>query len=186
MTKDERDKIIGTARRTKSLMHREEMEYLCDLADRAPDGAALEIGVYMGAALIAGGLTRYGRGVALGVDDWSYKDIPELKTKCNAALQLAGVGATLFDMTSEEAAKDSLIPNSLSFLFLDGDHTRKFVEQDIALWIPRLISGGIVVFHDYGRRKNNCAVTEVVDHWNLHNNWIPLGTQVTTTAFMKP
>ena len=178
-----RAEIVGLARRTKSLMHREEMDYLCQLAERAPDGDGLEIGVYMGASLIAWGLTRRGRGRVMGVDDWSYRDIPNLQTKCKAALELANVSAELYDMTSAEANEH--IPGLLSFLFVDGDHTRKYIEEDICLWTFKVRVGGMIVFHDYGRHKNGCAVTEAVDAWRDVLRWKHIGTVVTTIGFEK-
>ena len=178
-----RAEIVSIARRTKSLMHREEMEYLCQLAERAPDGDGLEIGVYMGASLIAWGLTRQGRGRVMGIDDWSYRDIPNLQTKCRAALEQANVEAQLFDMAI--AVASALIPGPLSFLFVDGDHTRKFVEEDIRLWTPKVKTGGVIAFHDYGRHKNGCAVTEAVDAWRDVLRWKYIGTVVTTIGFEK-
>jgi predicted O-methyltransferase YrrM len=54
----------------------------------------------------------------------------------------------LFDMVNTEAAK-KLGENTVRFLFIDGDHTKKGVEKDIELFFPRLVKGSIVVFDDY-------------------------------------
>jgi cephalosporin hydroxylase len=35
------------------------------------------------------------------------------------------------------------------FLFIDGDHTRAGVENDIRLFFPLLVEGAIVVFDDF-------------------------------------
>lgn len=49
-------------------------------------------------------------------------------------------------MTSEEAAAS--IAGPVELLFIDGDHAYPAVRRDAELWLPRLIEGGIVMFHD--------------------------------------
>jgi predicted O-methyltransferase YrrM len=49
-------------------------------------------------------------------------------------------------MTSEEAA--ARIPGPIELLFIDGDHSYEGVRRDAELWLPRLMNGGIVMFHD--------------------------------------
>jgi predicted O-methyltransferase YrrM len=51
-------------------------------------------------------------------------------------------------MTSTEAAHS--IPGPVELLFIDGDHSYDGVRQDVALWLPRLVDGGTVMFHDVG------------------------------------
>ena len=49
-------------------------------------------------------------------------------------------------MTSEEAAAS--ISGPVELLFIDGNHSYAAVRRDAELWLPRLIDGGIVMFHD--------------------------------------
>jgi hypothetical protein len=49
-------------------------------------------------------------------------------------------------MTSEEAAAS--IGRPIELLFIDGDHSYDGVRRDAELWLPRLMEGGIVMFHD--------------------------------------
>lgn len=50
--------------------------------------------------------------------------------------------------TSEEAAPD--FPDDLfDFVYIDAIHTRESSAQDIALWWPKVKSGGILAGHDY-------------------------------------
>jgi len=49
-------------------------------------------------------------------------------------------------MTSEEAAARVVGPVEL--LFIDGDHSYEAARHDAELWLPRLIDGGTVMFHD--------------------------------------
>ena len=48
---------------------------------------------------------------------------------------------SVYRMTSESAAKE-FEDKSLCFIFLDGNHMRESVRQDIALWISKVRKGG--------------------------------------------
>lgn len=195
------DEIIGIAHRAKSLMHREELVWLCHLADLAPLGTGVEIGVYCGASLIAWSLMRYGRGPSIGVDNWSYQNpeinqhivkgnehnslqVPNLKAVCMNNLKVAQVEAVLLDGDSAQLADQ--VSGELAFILIDGDHTSPAVDNDIAAWTPKLMSGGIAAFHDYGRRKNGCRVTQAVDNWQAVAQWRNLGVVDTMAGYRKP
>lgn len=195
------DEIIGIARMAKSLMHRDELEWLIRLADMAPNGTGVEVGVYCGASLIAWSLMRQGRGAAIGVDNWSYQDeyvdkfivkgnehnglrIDGLKGVCEANLAAANVTAKLIDGNSVEIAERT--PSDLAFVFIDGDHTSPAIDNDIAAWTPKIQRGGIVVFHDYGRRKNGCRVTQAVDAWFEREHWHMISKIETTVGYRRP
>ena len=49
-------------------------------------------------------------------------------------------------MTSEEAAASMTRP--IELLFIDGDHSYDGVRRDAELWLPRVMEGGTVMFHD--------------------------------------
>lgn len=40
-------------------------------------------------------------------------------------------------------------PYPVHMVFVDGAHYSEAVEQDIATWLPRILPGGIMAFHDY-------------------------------------
>ncbi|MCY7870786.1 class I SAM-dependent methyltransferase [Bacillus spizizenii] len=40
-------------------------------------------------------------------------------------------------------------PQSIAAIFIDGDHEYSSVKQDIVTYVPRLVKGGFIVFHDY-------------------------------------
>ncbi|WP_307441004.1 MULTISPECIES: class I SAM-dependent methyltransferase [unclassified Paenibacillus] len=48
---------------------------------------------------------------------------------------------------SHDAIQDC--PETLSVLFVDGDHSYLGVKRDIELYVPRVVSGGFIAFHDY-------------------------------------
>jgi predicted O-methyltransferase YrrM len=160
------------------------LHWLCQLAQQAPDGPGIEIGVYCGASLIAWSLARAGRGRSIGVDNWSYRDIANLKATCEENMKWANVAAQLIDADSEQAARQVI--ELLAFCFIDGDHTQPGIEKDIEVWIPKIASSGVLVFHDYGRHKRGCYVTEAVDAWQSKAKWIELGKVETTIGFRKP
>lgn len=195
------DEIIGIARRAKSLMHREELAWLIELARMAPDGTGVEIGVYCGASLIAWSLARQGRGDAIGIDNWSYQNpdvdkfivkgnehnsirVPDLKNVCERNLHAAQIKAWLIDSDSVSAAEQ--VSNHLAFVVIDGDHTSPAIDNDIATWIPKIQRGGVVAFHDYGRRKNGCRVTQAVDAWRERDPWHELGRVETMAGYRRP
>ena len=42
------------------------------------------------------------------------------------------------------------VPNgTLGLLYIDGDHTYDGVMQDLKLWVPKVVLGGVVGLHDY-------------------------------------
>jgi hypothetical protein len=53
-----------------------------------------------------------------------------------------------FKNFSSNVAKD--IPDeSLNFVFIDGNHSYKFVKQDINLWSKKVKRGGLIFGHDF-------------------------------------
>lgn len=54
----------------------------------------------------------------------------------------------MMPFTSREAS-EQLADGSLDFVFIDGDHTYVSASQDIALWYPKVRSGGMISGHDY-------------------------------------
>jgi hypothetical protein len=62
------------------------------------------------------------------------------------------------------AREEEWCKREISTLFIDGDHTYEGCLNDFANWYPRVISGGKIIFHDYGRRtKEHEGVTKAVD-----------------------
>lgn len=195
------DEIIGIAHRAKSLMHRDEMAWLIELARMAPDGTGVEIGVYCGASLIAWSLMRQGRGDSIGIDNWSYQNeyidryvikgqehnglrMDGLRGICERNLHAAQVKAQLIDSDSVSAAQQ--VADHLAFVVIDGDHTSPAIDNDIATWTPKIQRGGVVAFHDYGRRKNGCRVTQAVDAWLEREHWHELGRINTMAGYRRP
>lgn len=83
---------------------------------------------------------------ALNVSTQEYLDIKF--TKVASDLDDISEGkATIMRLTSSEAAKE--FPNeSLSFVYIDGNHCYKYAKQDILDWIGKVAPGGILAGDD--------------------------------------
>ena len=65
-----------------------------------------------------------------------------------ANLARAGVGDVVVPLvqTSEDAARTLREPVEL--IFIDGAHEYEAVERDFDLWFPKIVTGGVMAFHD--------------------------------------
>jgi len=64
-------------------------------------------------------------------------------------------------MTSAEAA-DSFPSESLSFVYIDGNHKYEAVRNDLRLWLPKIMVGGRISGHDY-KEKSHMDVVRAVN-----------------------
>jgi predicted O-methyltransferase YrrM len=70
------------------------------------------------------------------------------------------------DSHSEEIlTKVKSIPQSLDFLFIDGDHTYEGVKRDFLAYSPLVRAGGVVAFHDIVEHPKDGGC-EVARFWN--------------------
>lgn len=69
---------------------------------------------------------------------------------------------TLIRATSVEAATESYFDDFVEFVFIDATHTYEAVKQDIAAWLPKIKSGGIIAGHDYDWKGVARAVDELL------------------------
>lgn len=59
-------------------------------------------------------------------------------------------------------------PWDCDLLYIDGDHRRPGIDQDIERWYPKVKSGGIIAFHDYiidPQPPIQGRVADAVDAW---------------------
>ena len=81
---------------------------------------------------------------------------------------------TIIRNTSMEAVK-AFSPNSIDFVFIDGNHDFKHAYEDIREWTKIVKPGGIVSGHDYTEdSKRDYGVIEAVNKYVEENNIDPL------------
>lgn len=95
-------------------------------------------------------------------DDMNNWDHEDAYARTVATLERFGTRARIIRKTSAEAAPD--FDDSLTFAYIDASHTAAAVAQDIALWWPKLRSGGVLCGHDaYDTDYCHAALAAVLD-----------------------
>lgn len=151
------------------LMTSSETDVLIRMARSA--GVIVDLGVYKGHSMAAMMLSN-SKAKVYGVDSFGdmghrgYKGSTE--AECRKNLKKLGLTpAGIFAMTTGEAAKQ--FQDEIDLLHVDAGHSREEVQADIDNWLPKVVPGGAVIFHDYGRAHKRCLdrpeVQEVVDDW---------------------
>jgi len=147
-------------------------------------GIAVEIGVDQGNFAVD--FLRQWKGrIYVGVDPW--RNLPEYDNEpisnvdrqphfnaTRAKIDEFWPRAALLCHTSEVAA--GLLPNGLDFVYVDANHKYEEAARDIALWWPKIRSGGCLAGHDYsgawhatvGRAVNEFAAREGVPVTLVH------------------
>jgi len=125
----------------------EEGEALYELARACGGkGVIVEIGSWKGKSTICLGLgSRAGRAVRIfAVDPHAEYRHGEFKDN----LERAGITdlVTPVKGLSQEAVADFHEP--IELLFVDGSHEEDDVRDDFEQWVPKVVDGGIVAFHD--------------------------------------
>jgi predicted O-methyltransferase YrrM len=125
----------------------------------------VEIGTYQGRSIIAMALDA---GTPLfGVDPHVTSDGDPFvfgdpdRDALMRNLVNAGVASKvrLLDMQSAYAAKGWL-GHAIGLLYLDGDHSAKGVRADLKGWLPHVVEGGYVAFHDSDLPGVQAAIVE--------------------------
>jgi predicted O-methyltransferase YrrM len=115
-------------------------------------GIILEIGSWKGRSTVwlAHGARRAGARVHAVDPHVNSREDPHANTleQFSSNIVHAGVADSVetLVMTSAEAA--ARLESGVELLFVDGDHSLEGARADAALWLPRVIAGGTVMFHD--------------------------------------
>lgn len=157
------------------------------ITKRAPRNAALaEIGVLIGQT--SEFILRTRKDVSLlMIDSWLTADkqperykatgddhalhadparVKSHRSQAEARAKLFPGRATIMPLTSSEAAA-KVVDGSLDLVFIDADHSKEGVTEDISLWLPKVKAGGWIGGHDYRNPdpRFRFGVTEAVDEW---------------------
>jgi predicted O-methyltransferase YrrM len=125
----------------------EEGEALYELARSCRgDGVIVEIGSWKGKSTVCLGLgSLAGRSVPIyAVDPHADYRFGDFKTN----VERAGIAELVRPIQSlSQAAADSF-DEPVELLFVDGSHEYDLVLEDFEKWIPKVVDGGWVAFHD--------------------------------------
>lgn len=138
------------------------------LIDHLP-GAIVEIGSYRGKSTVALGfgsaLLSSAKRPIYAIDPF----IPDNNTYFGNYFEIfwnnitnAGLASYVIPIMkySTEAYYDC--PSSIALLFIDGNHEYSAVKHDIVHYVPRVVKGGFIAFHDYALPYCE-GVTQAVD-----------------------
>lgn len=95
------------------------------------------------------------------------QDMQDYNYDCAKKVLLPYPNSTIFKETSMDALKH-FGPESLDFVYIDGDHRFRYVAEDIYEWYFKVKQGGIIAGHDYYATPPTasnliCQVKPVVD-----------------------
>ncbi len=152
----------------------------------APSGVCfLEIGCWQGrsTAFLATEILNSGKDIHLHVvdtfswlNDGQFKDSQHLKQTFLQNIEPVKRVVTLHDHDSSTSFNICHRPDKLWFIYVDGNHAYKQVRQDIKAWYPRLMPGGYIAGHDYGKKYAGLrrAVSEAFgfNYQHILNSWI--------------
>jgi len=158
----------------------DQLRFLYELAGMAPDGPAVECGVYTGGSLVCWACARLGRGPLWAVDDWSL--CARADFEANAGRY--GLAVRIVDGKSYEVHDQ--VDDGLAFCFVDADH-KDGIARDIAIWPGKVRPGGVIAFHDYGVWRPEVEVKAAVDAWQAEAGWIRINGVVSSLiGFRRP
>src|SRR5262249_36485582 len=153
------------------MMARVELDLLRDLAAQSR-GTIVELGSFVGLSTIALCLGAREAGVEVVTIDEFGADLDQIVASIRGFyahgglqaprwalsgpgdqvladnLRAFGVSARIIKGLSWQAA--ALVDGPVGLLFVDADHRRPAIEQDLAAWGPKLLLDAIVAFDDYG------------------------------------
>ncbi len=114
-------------------------------------GIGVEVGVQNGINSLQ--ISKYWEGMIVCVDIWPDATIFET---AQTTLKEANV---LFLKGDSIKAASIFADESLDFTYIDADHAYEAVKADFEAWYPKVRTGGIISFHDYG--DNDCIGVKI-------------------------
>lgn len=158
-------------RTSETFYYNHELERLQDLVSRVPPkGIVVEIGVYGGRTASVYLLeNKYrkpeDRFTIHLIDSWVLNEADSRPSFIKLAQELDEEYIAHW-MPSQKAVSD--IPNGIDLLHIDGDH-RDGAWDDCHNYLPKVVVGGVVVIHDYGKPDEYPEVTKAVDSTITNN-----------------
>jgi predicted O-methyltransferase YrrM len=124
----------------------EEGEALYDLARACTGkGVIVEIGSFKGKSTICLSLgSQAGASVPIYAIDPHQDRFPEFK----ANVRRAGIDELVHPVPSFSQPAADAFQEPIELLFVDGSHEYELVLEDFEKWVPKVVDGGWVAFHD--------------------------------------
>lgn len=147
----------------------EKGQHLAELVVEQRPGLCVEIGVYAGRSLVALALAcRHVGGFAVGIDPWAQEancdgwdkddanrdwwsrvDMEPFYAQAQASISIFGLREHCALLrTRAEPAAAVFAAGSVGLLHIDGNHSESAACRDVALYLPKLRPGGLLVFDD--------------------------------------
>lgn len=151
------------------LMSADEAALLVAAADRAPQGAQVEIGRFTGGStlLLAAAARRAGRERVHSIDIEHKPVVDYLLSRHELQPHVwlhEGPSADIAD-----SWRSSQPEPSIGFLFIDGEHSYEGVTADLSHWTPLVVNGGLVALHD--ANLPGMGVSRAAYHYLSHSHW---------------
>jgi len=124
----------------------EEGEALYELARACTGkGVIVEIGSFKGKSTVCLGLgSQAGASVPIYAIDPHQERFPEFETN----VQRAGIKELVRPLPSLSQRAADEFHEPIELLFVDGSHEYELVLEDFEKWVPKVVDGGWVAFHD--------------------------------------
>ena len=146
------------------------------------NGRVVEIGVFTGRSASLYFQVQAEKNLDLHlIDNWSWNQ--KFASHAFADLVIDNFSETPF--THHKMRSDYLglywnLP--IDLLHIDGWHDMPGIEPDCRLWLPHVVSGGIVAFHD-----SDCPpVAECIDRFVTNGGWKAVAFAGRTSVWRKP
>jgi len=187
MTLDEDcTKAVEKALGIPGLISREDMEFLYKLA--CCKGNIVELGCYLGrstAVLLQAAAVS--KAQLTSIDIFNPFEVTPQGSAEAWSENLVGLGLeppSLLQMSTDEAA--TVYGDEISFLFIDADHGKAAVAQDLTNWTPKVKVGGIVALHDMWLHHRTGVAQATVEWWRRQGgNWRFMEQRGLTIAFRR-
>ena len=148
------------------------------LAREFPEGHGVEVGSFAGrsAAFLAAELHNGGgRAPRLDlVDAFLPIYIPGYTPgPAQIRADLAPVAHIIGDVHQAQSwdAAEKYVDGSLDFVYIDADHHYDAVKRDIAAWLPKVRSGGIIAGHDFCNYPGFGVIEAVMERFDRVDIW---------------
>lgn len=130
-----------------------ELLILWQLARRTSPSVIVEIGSYLGASanfLAAGVGKRQPAPRIYCIDTWNNDAMTEgpRDTYQDFLANTSHYRNLIRTLRMQSHLAADAIGDQVDLLFIDGDHSYEAVSRDLAVWLPKLSAGGLVILHD--------------------------------------